>query len=181
MGKPPRRIRIITYTAACTGLIAAGGWASVPFIPVPFTLQTLAVMIAGPVMKRYAVLPAGLYVLLGFFGLPVFHNGTAGPGVLLGPTGGYLLGFVPAALIVGLAYEQDHILGKVAGLLGAILTIYGCGVAWLALSSGLTLPAAVLYGALPFIPGDAVKCAAAYGIGERVRKAGIGVRIVHHD
>ncbi len=101
-----RRSRRIAYTAAFIGLVALGGWISVPFVPSPFTLQTFFVLLAGAVMKRDAVIPVALYVALGALGLPVFHNGVAGVGVLLGPTGGYLIGFIPAALIVGFAYES---------------------------------------------------------------------------
>ena len=92
-----RRSRRVAYTAAFIGLITLGGWISVPFVPVPFTLQTFFVLLAAAVMKRDAVIPVTLYVALGALGLPVFHNGIAGFGVLLGPTGGYLLGFIPAA------------------------------------------------------------------------------------
>ena len=101
-----RRSRRVAYTAAFIGLITLGGWISVPFVPVPFTLQTFFVLLAAAVMKRDAVIPVTLYVALGALGLPVFHNGIAGFGVLLGPTGGYLLGFIPAALLAGLAYES---------------------------------------------------------------------------
>ena len=72
-------------------------------------------LLAGAVMKRYAVIPVSLYVILGALGLPLFHNGITGLGVLLGPTGGYLIGFIVAALISGLAYEYPsrpvHICG----------------------------------------------------------------------
>ena len=81
--------RTIAYSAACIGLIALGGWISIPCIPVPFTLQTLFVLLTGAVMKRYGAVPVALYILLGTLGLPLFHNGMTGPGVLLGPTGGY--------------------------------------------------------------------------------------------
>src|SRR5512136_390785 len=99
------RSRKIGYSAVFIGLITLGSWISVPWIPVPFTLQTLFVLLAGAVMKRYAVIPVSLYVILGALGLPLFHNGIAGIGVLLGPTGGYLIGFIFAALATGLAYE----------------------------------------------------------------------------
>ena len=101
------RAQILAYSGTFVALIAAGSWISIPLPPVPLTLQTLFVLLAGVVMRRYAVIPVGLYVLLGAANLPIFHNGTAGLGVLLGPTGGFLIGFVPAALITGLAYEQE--------------------------------------------------------------------------
>jgi biotin transport system substrate-specific component len=162
------RPRILAYSGTFLALIAAGSWISIPLPPVPLTLQTLFVLLAGIVMKRYAVIPVGLCLLLGAANLPLFHNGTAGLGLLLGPTGGYLVGFVPAALIVGLAYEQASVRLRVAGLIAATGTVYLFGVVWLAYSASLPLAQAVLLGVAPFIIGDAVKAAAAYTIGRRI-------------
>ena len=81
-----QKSRTIAYSAAFIGLMSLGAWVSIPFFPVPLTLQTLFVLLAGAVMKRYAVIPVSLYVLLGALGLPVFHTGVAGFGILLGPT-----------------------------------------------------------------------------------------------
>ncbi|MBA7465539.1 Biotin transporter BioY [subsurface metagenome] len=162
------RARILAYSGTFIALIAAGSWISIPLPPVPITLQTLFVLLSGIVMKRYGVIPVGLYVLLGAANLPVFHNGTAGLGVLLGPTGGFLLGFVPAALIVGLAYERQSAKCRVAGLIAATSLTYLFGVAWLAYSASLSLFQAVLLGVAPFVVGEVVKVLAAYAIGKRV-------------
>lgn len=162
------RARLLAGTAAFIGLIALGGWISIPFFPVPLTLQTLFVLLAAAVLHRYAVLPVSLYLLLGALGLPLFHNGAAGIGVLLGPTGGYLLGFIPAALVAGLAYEQRSALVRIAGIMGATLAVYACGITWLMVSTGLALLPAITLGMLPFIPGDCVKAFAAWRIAERL-------------
>jgi biotin transport system substrate-specific component len=157
-----RRSRRIAYTAAFIGLIALGGWISVPFVPSPFTLQTFFVLLAGAVMKRDAVIPVALYVALGALGLPVFHNGVAGMGVLLGPTGGYLIGFIPAALIAGFAYESVSTAYRILGLAAASLLILLCGVAWLIGSTGMVPAAAFLLGMAIFLPGEAAKTGAVY-------------------
>lgn len=162
------RARILAHSGTFIALIAAGSWISIPLPPVPLTLQTLFILLSGIVMKRYAVIPVGLFVLLGAAGLPVFHNGTAGLGVLLGPTGGFLAGFIPAAVIVGLAYERQSKVSRVGGLLAGTFVIYLAGVSWLAWSASLTLFQAVLLGVAPFVVGEVVKVAAAYAIGERV-------------
>lgn len=162
------RTQILAYSGTFVALIAAGSWISVPLPPVPLTLQTLFVLLSGIVMKRYAVIPVALYVLLGTAGLPVFHNGTAGLGVLLGPTGGFLAGFIPAALIVGLAYEHESPKSRITGLIAAIILIYAFGVAWLVYSASLSLYQAVLVGVAPFVVGAVVKVIAAYAIGKRV-------------
>lgn len=163
-----RRSRIIAESAGFIALIAAGSWISIPFIPVPLTLQTFFVLLSGAVMKRWAVVPATLYLLLGVLGLPIFHNGTAGLGVLLGPTGGYIVGFIGAALVAGLAYEHASEKVRVAGLVLATAVIYLFGVSWLALSTGMGLWTAAVGGMLPFLPGDAFKAAAAYLVARRL-------------
>jgi biotin transport system substrate-specific component len=144
-----------------------GSWVSIPFFPVPLTLQTLFVLLSGAVMKRYAVLPTGLYVLFGAMNLPVFHNGTAGIGILLGPTGGYMLGFIPGAFIAGIAYEGMGRPRHAAGLALGISTIFAIGVVWLSVSAGLPLIDAFIVGVIPFIPGDVLKTYAAYFVAER--------------
>lgn len=163
-----QKSRTIAFSAAFLGLITLGSWISIPFFPVPFTLQTLFILLAGTVMKRYAVIPVSLYVGLGVLGLPVFHNGMAGPGILLGPTGGYLIGFIAAALIAGLAYESSSRYVRIGGLAAATAAIYAGGAAWLMYSLGISFPVAFATGVLPFIIGDIVKASAAYLIAERI-------------
>jgi len=164
-----RRSRIIAESAGFVALIAAGSWVSIPFFPVPLTLQTFFVLLSGVVMKRWAIVPAGLYMLLGALGLPVFHNGTAGIGVLLGPTGGFVVGFIAASLAAGLAYEHGSDRIRIAGLVAASLLIYLFGVAWLALSTGMGIMAAMMVGMLPFLPGDAIKTAAVFFVARRLQ------------
>jgi biotin transport system substrate-specific component len=161
------RAAIISYSAAFIGLIALGSWISIPFFPVPFTLQTLFVLLAGAVMKRSAVIPVGVYLILGVFGLPLFHNGLSGIGVLLGPTGGYLVGFVPAALVTGLVYEKNSTWIRICGLCASILIVYACGIAWLCWSAGMGFVPALFIGMVPFLPADPLKIGAAYVIAER--------------
>ncbi|MHC1625903.1 MAG: biotin transporter BioY [Methanoculleaceae archaeon] len=159
---------IIAQSGTFVALLAAGSWISIPFYPVPLTLQTLFLLLAGVVMKRRAIIPVIAYLLLGLLNLPVFHNGTAGIGVLLGPTGGYLIGFIPAVLVVGLAYENRAPAVQVAGIVLATGLIYFSGLSWLALSSGMSFSAALLVGMLPFLPGDALKALVAFSVGRRL-------------
>lgn len=170
------RSRLITRTAACVALISVGSWIAIPIGPVPVSLQTLMVLLTGILMKRSAWLPMTVYLVVGVCGVPVFHNGMAGPGVLLGPTGGYLLGFVPAGVITGFAYEFSDRFVHGLGLALGVLVIYLPGVLWLSWSSGIGLPAAVAVGVIPFIPGDAVKAGVAFLMGERLKR-GFGERM----
>lgn len=170
MHKKPGRPLLIAETAAFTGLIALVSWISIPFVPVPFTLQTLFVLLSGAVMKRYAFLPTGLYVLMGLLGIPVFHSGSAGLGILLGPTGGYILGFIPGAFITGTLYERRERAARVTGIVLGDGIIFLCGMSWLGLSTGISWSAALVVGVLPFIPGDVVKGYAVWLIGERLER-----------
>jgi biotin transport system substrate-specific component len=163
-----QRSRIIAYSAAFIGLIALGSWISLPIGGIPFTLQTLFVLLAGIVMHRYGAIPVLLYVILGVLGLPLFHNGMAGIGVLLGPSGGYLIGFIFAALITGLAWEHESRVIRIGGIIGATAVIYLFGVAWLMYSMHLGFIPAVTAGVLPFLIGDTIKAGAACLIGQRL-------------
>jgi biotin transport system substrate-specific component len=132
---------------------------ALPFTPVPLTGQTLGVLLIGALLgsKRGAAALA-LYVTEGTLGLPFFAGGGAGPSYLLGATGGYLLGFVAAAAVVGLLCERGlerswrtALVPFVAGS----LVIYACGAAWLAVFVGAQK--ALAAGVLPFIIGDILK------------------------
>lgn len=164
-----QRSTILSYTSTFIALIAVGGFISIPFVPVPFTLQTLFVLLSGAVMKRYAVIPAIFYLLLGAMGLPIFHNGLAGIGVLLGPTGGYMAGFLPAAALTGFAYEQKGREIRGAALIAASIIILISGSVWLSYSAQIPLTAALLTGFLPFVIGDSLKAVTAHLIAERIR------------
>ncbi|MGA2935294.1 MAG: biotin transporter BioY [Methanomicrobiales archaeon] len=165
----PERTALLARSATFIALLAAGAWAAFPVGPVPVTLQTFFLLLAAPVMKRRAVVPASLYLLLGALNLPVFHSGLSGIGVLLGPSGGFLAGFIPAAAVAGLAYEKRSRMIRIAGLAAGTIIIYGCGAAWLLLSAGISLPAALLVGVLLFLPGDILKGAGVFLLGERLR------------
>lgn len=165
-----QRALFIAHTGAFTALLAAGSWISIPFVPVPITLQTLFLFLAGGVMGRYAVAPVSLYLAMGAMNLPVFHGGSAGIGVFLGPTGGYLAGFLPAALLSGLGFERKPPVLRWSGMAAGLVALYTCGVAWLSISSGLAIPIAVILGVLPFIPGDILKAAAAYAVTVRMER-----------
>lgn len=163
-----QRSIIVTHTALFIAMTAVFSWISIPFFPVPITLQTLAVLLTATIMKRYAGIPMLLYIILGSLGLPVFHNGTAGIGILLGPTGGYMAGFIPAAVVAGFLYEERNRRIRAGALAAATLIIYLSGLAWLTVSVPMNPVNAVIVGMLPFIPGDIIKAALAYLITERV-------------
>ncbi|MEE9464514.1 MAG: biotin transporter BioY [Candidatus Neomarinimicrobiota bacterium] len=134
-----------------------------PFSPVPITGQTFAVLLVGALLGSVR---GGMVVLLylaeGLSGLPVFAGGGAGPGIILGPTGGYLVGFVPAVIIVGFLAERGWdrcVLTTLAAMTGGTAAIFLCGLAWL---SVFQHPEGLLtIGLWPFIPGAILKIVAA--------------------
>jgi biotin transport system substrate-specific component len=168
------RAATLTNSSLFVALIAVFSWISIPIplpiFPVPVTLQTLAVLLAAAVMKRQAIIPLLLYLVLGALGLPVFHNGMAGLGVIFGPTGGYLIGFIPAVLAAGIAYEHASREIRISGLILATAFIYLFGIIWLVLSTGMSINAALVSGMIPFLPGDLIKGVAVYVIAARLEK-----------
>ncbi len=152
---PPRALRLAGAALLGSAILAASAQISLPFWPVPATLQSLAVLLLGAIGGALVGLAAvGLYLLEGALGLPVFAGGTGGPAVLAGPTAGYLLGFLPAAWIAGQAAGRG-LAAQAALLLAAHLVLFLPGVAWLAGFTGLEK--AWMAGFLLFVPGTLVK------------------------
>lgn len=145
---------------AGSALIALGAQVRIPlpFSPVPVTGQTFAVLLVAAALGRLGFASALVYLGEGALGLPVFAGGTSGLAVVGGPTGGYLVGFVLAAAVVGTLaerrWDRRFVTALAAMLLGEVV-IYACGLAWLA---RFALPVPLLdAGLIPFIPGDLFK------------------------
>jgi len=155
---PARAAKIAAFV--CFTAVAAQLAAPLPFTPVPLTMQTLFVVLAGVVLGArdgcYAILA---YVAIGFAGAPVFAGFSGGPHVLVGPTGGYIVSFPAAALVSG--YLSGRLGGSrvavfFASLSGMAIILAG-GSSYLALLAGLSLPRAAALGVLPFVAGELVK------------------------
>ena len=165
-----KQISYIGLFTALTVVFAIIPPIPVPFVPVPLTLQTLGVMLAGLVLgPRLALLAMALYVLLAAIGLPVLPGGRGGLSVFAGPTGGFLIGFIPGAWVAGwmakranlLAHKSGSTLQRFSGNLtaaiaGGALIVYLIGVPWLAMVTGMELSKAIFAVAV-FVPGDLVK------------------------
>ena len=146
----------------------------VPAIPtlvpgVPITLQSLGVMLAGTLLgpKRGALAVIVVIALVGI-GLPVLSGGRGGLGVYVGPTAGFLFGWIAAAFVAGVVAQMLDQGSRVrrftgvyiAALIGGVLVLYAAGIAWLALYTGLGWSKA-FFGSIAFVPGDALKAAIA--------------------
>jgi biotin transport system substrate-specific component len=161
-------VRESLFLLAATAFLALTARISVPlpFTPVPISGQTLGVLLVGALYgPRRAALALAAYVAEGAAGLPVFSMGRAGLPVLLGPTGGYIVGFLPAAVLAGaLAGAVAPVWRRAAGLVLASLVVYLVGAPWLAAVTGVPLDRALATGVLPFLPGDAIKVALVLGV-----------------
>jgi len=146
-----------------TAIMAVAAKATVPFFPVPMTLQTLAIFgIAAAYGRNLAVATMVLYLIEGLIGLPVFAGAVAGPAYMAGPTGGYLAGFVIAAAIVGWAADNGwsrNALKMAGAMLVADVVVFVLGFAWL--STLIGSEKAFAFGVVPFVLGDLVKIALA--------------------
>lgn len=165
----PRTAVVSTALVLGGALLTAGAaQVSVPLWPVPITGQTLAVLLVGSALgARRGALSMLVYALLGVIGLPVFAGGSAGFAVLVSPSGGYIVGFVAAAALVGWIAERfgDRPLRNAAlsFALGTVVT-FAVGMAWLAISLGLDLQQTLEFGLYPFVLGGAVKALLGAGI-----------------
>jgi biotin transport system substrate-specific component len=139
-----------------------------PFTPVPGTLQTLSVLLAGALLgARAGAASQAAYLVMGLAGLPVFALPGSGPAYLLGPTGGYLVGFVAAAWVTGSvcrALRRHGAPGAFCGFLAGSAALYACGLAWLTVHLGGDVRAAVGAGLVPFLLFDVAKIALAVAI-----------------
>jgi len=162
--------------ALMASLTTLGAWCSVmlPFTPVPVTFQTMFVLLSGLLLgSRFGPLSQFVYLLLGLSGTPVFSQMTGGPGVLLGPTGGFLLSFVPASWLCGVIAER----GREKGLLrfcaaasAGLIVIYVSGALWLALYLSSGAWSVLCAGVLPFLPADLMKAFLSASVAVRVRR-----------
>lgn len=162
-----RRSLVLDGALALAGAVLVALFAQIriplPFTPVPITGQTFAVLLVGAALGgRRGAASLALYLLGGGIGLPVFAGGAAGLARLAGPTGGYLVGFLPAALLVGRLAERGldrRWLSALPLFLAGQAVIYAAGVAWLATFLGWQ--EALMGGLWPFVALDLVKVALA--------------------
>ena len=163
------RLRNVALVVAGSLLIYLTAQIAIPIAgnPVPITLQNFGVLVVGGSLGlRRGGLAAFLYVALGVVGLPFFAEHKGGMGVILGPTGGYLVGFVLAGALVGRLAElgwDRRIVGSIGATALGTLMIYAVGVPWLAVTTAMSLPQAIATGMVPFLVVDTVKLLAAAG------------------
>ncbi|BDI22713.1 biotin transporter BioY [Herbiconiux sp. L3-i23] len=156
---------LVVAGAALTAVLAQ---VAIPLWPVPITGQTLAVLLVGGAlgMARGAIAMV-LYAIVGALGAPIFSDASAGWSVLLGPTGGYIVGFVLAAALTGWLAEREwdrRFLGGMVSYLAGSAIVFAVGLPWLGFTLGLTVEQTLVSGLYPFIVGGIVKAVVAAGL-----------------
>jgi biotin transport system substrate-specific component len=151
----------IVLVLAGTALVAAAAQVSIPFEPVPLTGQTFAVLLVGSSLGAIrGAVSLSLYLCLGVAGAPIYADGRHGWGIITGPTGGYIVGFVVAACVTGYLAERgwDR---RFPSAVGAMLTgnviVYAVGLPWLAVVLDTNFDTTLDLGLYKFVPGDLLK------------------------
>ncbi len=147
---------------------------SIPIGPVPISLTNLVIYFGLYILGwKKGTISYCVYLLIGLVGVPVFSAFTAGPQKLLGPTGGYLIGFIPMAVIAGLFIETSgrKVALSLTGMILGTVVCYGFGTAWLAFSAHMDFRAALAAGVIPFLLGDLIKMVLGAVIGPQIYNA----------
>jgi len=169
----------MTMIGLMAAVICILGPLSIPVGLVPVSFTNLAIFFTIYILgTKKSVMSLLIYILIGLAGAPVFSGFSGGLAKLLGPTGGYIIGFIIMALISGIFIDKfiDKWLLCIFGMITGTLACYTLGTAWLAYQAKMTIPAAIGVGVLPFIPGDIVKILVVSIMGPRIRK-----RLIKHN
>ena len=171
-------VRELVLAGVFAALMAICSWISVPVLAVPFTLQTFGVELALFCLGgKTGFLSIAVYLLLGLAGVPVFSNFNGGAGYLLGPTGGYILGFLATALVWTILEDRfsRNRWTRLGGMVLAVSACYVVGTVWFyyfyGMGKGMTIGGVLGVCVVPFLIPDAAKLILAELVAERVRKA----------
>ena len=173
------RTRPMVVASLLAAMLAASAWIALPIGQVPVTLQVFIVLLIGLLLPPgWAFVSVSVYLLLGAVGVPVFASGTGGMGVLAGPTGGFLIGFLIAAPLVSTtgSFLRSRIPTSVADAIAALLgvaVIYLIGWIQLMAVTGLSPSAAFIAGVAPFIALDIGKAVVAVMTASILRRSGV--------
>ena len=172
-GSSRHAVRDLVYIAMFAALIAVCSVISIPLGEVPFTLQTFGVCLAAAMLGwKRGTLSVIIYILLGAVGLPVFAGLKGGVGVLAGPTGGYIVGFILTALVVGFAAQRSdrRALPLAFSMAVGVLLCYAVGAVWFMSVTRRGILEALTLCILPYLLPDSVKIAAAVLLTNRLSK-----------
>lgn len=166
------KLSMMTMTALFAAMISVLAQIVIPLPLIPMTGQTFAIGLAGTILgSRHGLSATVLYVLMGCIGIPVFAQMTGGLGILFGPTGGFIIGFIPATWLIGYYLEKTSftfVQACIANFIGMVVTL-AFGMIWLKFSANLSWTAAFVSSVAPFIVAGIVKAILAAWIGIIIR------------
>ncbi|MDF1509837.1 biotin transporter BioY [Robertmurraya sp. DFI.2.37] len=181
MSKEQIKLRSMILTALFAAIIGIMAQLTIPLPLVPITGQTLAIGLAATILgSKYGTLSVLLYLVIGSAGVPVFAEFSAGVSKLIGPTGGFLVGFLPATFIMGIYLEKFGFTFKhalIANIMGMFITLF-FGTMWLKISADLSWVAAFASGFTPFLLVGIIKAGLASWIGILIRKRLIQAKLL---
>ena len=168
-------VKNLVFCALMAALIVVFAQVQIP-LPglVPISLATFGVMMSGLLLGwHWGAVAVAVYILLGAVGVPVFAGFKGGLSALMGPTGGYIIGYLPYAVLAGLSYPalQEKYWGRCVLLALGTAACYILGTAWFIHVTGRTLAESLSLCVLPFLPGDAAKVFLSAFLAPRLRKA----------
>ena len=164
-----QQMALVAIMTALTCILAPF---SLPIGPVPISLTNLVIYFSLYLLGwKLGTLSYVIYLLIGLVGVPVFSGFTAGPAKLFGPTGGYLIGFIPMAIIAGIVidkFSQRWI--QILGMIVGTAICYAFGTAWFSIQAAYTVSAGIAVCVITIIPADLIKMVIAMIIGPEIRK-----------
>lgn len=168
-------VKNLTLIALFAVIIAICSWVTIPFYVVPFTLQTLGIFLTLRFLgSKRGTVAIAVYLVLGALGVPVFSGMSGGIGHLLGPTGGYLVGFLVSGLVMMLLdlWKTEKVGFRLLKMAIAMVACYAVGTVWFAFQyTSMSIGAVLMACVVPFLIPDAVKIVVADGVGTLLKKA----------
>lgn len=166
------KLYMLSRSAVMTAVICVLAPLSIPIGPIPISFTTLIIFLSLYLIGwKMSVISCITYILIGMAGLPVFSGFTGGIGKLLGPTGGYIIGFIFMALLAGLIIDKfHHPVIQFLGLAAGTAVCYALGTAWFCFEMNAAVTSALALCVFPFIPADLLKIIIAMILGPKLRE-----------
>lgn len=181
-----KRTKFTVYELAMIGVVTAVTCVlaplSIPIGPVPISLTNLVIYFSLYILGwKKGTVSYLVYLLIGLVGVPVFSGFTGGPGKLFGPTGGYLIGFIPMALIAGIFISKFYSKWYLCltGMILGTIVCYALGTAWLSVQANMGFKAALMAGVIPFVIEDLIKMILAIKLGPMIRNRLSAAGLMH--
>ena len=172
-GKQKMATKTIALIAVMTAVTCVLAPLSIPIGPVPISLTNLAIYFGLYILgTKKETISYVVYMLIGLVGVPVFSGFTGGPAKLIGPTGGYIIGFVPMAIIAGIVIEKTKgkFVPSILAMIAGTVVCYALGTVWLAYQAQLDFVKAIFAGEIRLIPEDLIKMVLAAFFGPRIQR-----------